>query len=113
MTQLEESRECVLTELQEIELLETAEDVTFSIQNIVCQADIEEALNLNAVMIAMGMEQTEYEPEQFPGLIYRPERFQCFILLFSNGKIVLTGSSKPAVIVDASNHLTDKLDRMF
>ena len=39
------------------------------IQNIVASADLESALNLEAV--ALELENTEYEPEQFPGLVYR------------------------------------------
>lgn len=34
---------------------------------------------------------TEYEPEQFPGLIYRPEGAEGMVLLFATGKVVITG----------------------
>jgi transcription initiation factor TFIID TATA-box-binding protein len=35
-----------------------------------------------------------YEPEQFPGLIYRMEEPKVVILLFSTGKLVCTGATK-------------------
>jgi len=38
------------------------------------------------------MENTEYEPEQFPGLVYKLEDPTATILLFSNGKLVCTGT---------------------
>lgn len=38
------------------------------IQNIVASAELGGALNLNAVALGLGMENIEYEPEQFPGL---------------------------------------------
>lgn len=72
-------------------ILETADDDWFSVQNFVCTADIGQSLNLNALSIGFGLEHTEYEPEQFPGLIFRPPDAPCVVLLFSSGKIVLTG----------------------
>lgn len=40
-----------------------------------------------------NLEKTEYEPEQFPGLIYRPSNVPCVVLLFATGRVVNTGSS--------------------
>jgi transcription initiation factor TFIID TATA-box-binding protein len=36
----------------------------------------------------------EYEPEQFPGLVYRLDKSKVVALLFGSGKIVLTGAKK-------------------
>jgi len=41
------------------------------VQNIVATADFKVDLNLNAVVLGMGMENVEYEPEQFPGVVCR------------------------------------------
>lgn len=38
------------------------------VQNIVASADLKSDLNLNAVALGLGLENIEYEPEQFPGL---------------------------------------------
>ena len=38
------------------------------------------------------MENTEYEPEQFPGLVYKLDEPNATFLLFSNGKLVCTGT---------------------
>ena len=41
------------------------------VQNIVASSDLEQEINLNTVAITLGLEKVEYEPEQFPGLVYR------------------------------------------
>jgi transcription initiation factor TFIID TATA-box-binding protein len=61
------------------------------VQNIVASADLKTTLNLNAIAIAFGLENVEYEPEVFPGLIYRVEAPKVVILVFSSGKLVITG----------------------
>ena len=40
-------------------------------------------------VVALRMEHVEYEPEQFPGLIYRGDTGTA--LIFSSGKVILTG----------------------
>lgn len=64
----------------------------FSIQNLVCTAELEKSLNLKALAIELGLENTEYEPEQFPGLVYRLSDTDAIALLFATGKVVITGS---------------------
>lgn len=68
------------------------DDKWFRIQNLVCTAEMGESLNLNALAIGLGLEKTEYEPEQFPGLIYRPPGADSVVLLFASGRVVITGS---------------------
>src|SRR5437870_334548 len=41
------------------------------VQNIVASSDLGTEINLNAIAISLGLEKVEYEPEQFPGLVYR------------------------------------------
>jgi len=66
------------------------------IQNIVASGAVGMDLNLN--VLAMKLENTEYEPEQFPGLVYKfnclegKKEFKATFLLFSNGKVVCTGT---------------------
>jgi len=84
-------RERFLDLFSGMNVIEEAEDEWFKIQNYVCTAELEQNLNLNALAIGLGLEQVEYEPEQFPGLIYRPENAEGVVLLFSNGRMVITG----------------------
>jgi transcription initiation factor TFIID TATA-box-binding protein len=60
------------------------------IQNIVASANLGATLNLEAV--ALELENTEYEPEQFPGLVYRLKDPKVVLLLFGSGKVVCTGA---------------------
>lgn len=59
------------------------------IENIVASARLDALLNLDD--IAFTLENSEYEPEQFPGLVYRMENPKVAFLLFGSGKIVCTG----------------------
>ena len=61
-----------------------------TVQNIVASGMINLKLNLN--FLALEMENTEYEPEQFPGLVYKLIEPNATFLLFSNGKLVCTGT---------------------
>lgn len=50
-------------------ILSSAEDDWFEMQNYVCMSDVDQSVNLSALAIGLGLEVTEYEPEQFPGLV--------------------------------------------
>ncbi|WP_319378973.1 TATA-box-binding protein [uncultured Methanocorpusculum sp.] len=62
-----------------------------AVTNIVCSYDIGRFINLNRVVATLSLEAIEYEPEQFPGLVYRIKDPKIVALLFSSGKIILTG----------------------
>ena len=66
------------------------EEFEIKIQNIVASANLQSTLNLEAV--ALELENTEYEPEQFPGLVYRLTDPKVVLLLFGSGKVVCTGA---------------------
>lgn len=67
------------------------EDVSCHIQNIVFIDEFGFSVDLSELLVLLGFENTEYEPEQFPAIIYRPPEFEVVILIFSNGKMVVTG----------------------
>jgi len=62
-----------------------------NVQNIVATADFRVDLNLNAIVLGLGMENVEYEPEQFPGVVCRVKQPKVVVLIFSSGKLVVTG----------------------
>ena len=66
-----------------------------TVQNIVASADLGQSLNLNAMAIGLGLEHVEYEPEQFPGLVYRLDEPSVVVLFFGSGKVVVTGGKQP------------------
>ena len=79
------------------------------VQNIVASADLHSVLNLNAIALGLGMENVEYEPEQFPGLVYRLSEPKVVVLLFGTGKLVVTGGRKPEDAADAVDHIVKEL----
>jgi transcription initiation factor TFIID TATA-box-binding protein len=74
-------------------MIDTAEDEWFEIQNLVCVGELSHSLHLNTIAVNLGFENTEYEPEQFPGLIYRQSNPDSVVLLFASGRVVITGVS--------------------
>ena len=61
------------------------------VKYLVVTGELSIELNLAAVVVALGMENSEYEPEQFPAVIHRPQSIDCTVLLFSTGKVIITG----------------------
>jgi len=59
---------------------------------------------------AQTMRKTMYEPEQFPGLIYRMDEPKVVILLFASGKLVCTGATKEEDVHEAVDKLHKKLE---
>jgi transcription initiation factor TFIID TATA-box-binding protein len=82
---------------------------TFEIQNMVASADLGHRLNLNAIAIGLGLESIEYEPEQFPGLVYRLDEPAVVVLLFGSGKLVITGTTTEAEIEQALETVNSRL----
>jgi len=78
-----------------------------TVQNIVASGSIDVNLNLN--FLALELENTEYEPEQFPGLVYKLVEPNATFLLFSNGKLVCTGTKNRAQLEDSMNQLNKKI----
>lgn len=83
--------------MAELGVISSEDELPFSIQNIVFTSELGQDINLNDMAISLGLERVEYEPEQFPGLIFRPIDVDATILVFGNGKIVLTGLSNTEV----------------
>jgi transcription initiation factor TFIID TATA-box-binding protein len=92
------------------DLEDEAESVVeqISIDNIVAKSNFGQELDLAAVAVALEFEKTEYNPEQFPGLIYR-SNVNPTILIFASGKCVITGAKTYAQILDAHREVINKL----
>jgi len=70
-----------------------------TIQNIVASGDLHTFIDLN--MAAIIMENVMYEPEVFPGLIYRMQDPKTVFLIFSTGKVVCTGAKNKKSVKEA------------
>lgn len=73
------------------------------IQNIVASGILGGMIDLEKAAYSLG--KIMYEPEQFPGLIYRMDEPKVVILLFASGKLVCTGAKKEEDIYDAVHKL--------
>lgn len=77
-----------------------AKFLDFKIQNFIATADLRFPIRLEALQQAHG-QFASYEPELFPGLVYRMVRPRVVLLIFVNGKIVFTGGKTRAEIHEA------------
>ncbi len=82
-----------------------------TVQNIVASGSIEIDLNLN--ILALELQNTEYEPEQFPGLVYKLDKPNATFLLFSNGKLVCTGTKNKAELEDSMVQLNKNVQEVL
>jgi len=98
--------------LADLAVIEENAQVEFTLQNVVCTAMLDEPISLNALAIGLGVEVTEYEPEQFPGLVYRPEEIGAVLLVFANGKMVITGAKNVDTAESAYEHLQSKVQAL-
>ena len=84
------------------------EKSTAIIQNIVASGDFHELINLE--LAALTLENTMYEPELFPGLIYRMQDPKTVFLLFQSGKFVCNGFTREEVAYNAAMKLRSILE---
>jgi transcription initiation factor TFIID TATA-box-binding protein len=88
-------------------------DPSLEVKNVVAVGDLGSEVNLEALMIGLGLEQAEYEPEQFPGLVYRPPEHRCVMLVFASGKVVVTGGRTESQDQEAFDHLRRKVKEVL
>ncbi len=81
-------------------------DVT--IRNMVATADLSRRIDLE--QMATRLEGTIYDPEQFPGLIYRLKETRGTLLVFANGRVVCSGAHSVADVENAVNTLYETLE---
>lgn len=80
------------------------------VRNIVATSNLEGRLDLPATALALGLENVEYEPEIFPGLVYRGSGGGVVMLLFSSGRVVCTGGREPEQASQAIIQLQKELE---
>src|SRR3989344_4843184 len=108
MKKVKESVRAIIKNLTRIKIrIKTMPKV--NVQNMVASGSIGMDLNLNS--LAMELENTEYEPEQFPGLVYKLQGTRATFLLFSNGKIVCTGTRSETKLNEAVDKLVKNLKK--
>jgi transcription initiation factor TFIID TATA-box-binding protein len=79
------------------------------VQNMVASASFGVRIELEKAVYRLG--RTMFEPEQFPGLIYRMDEPRVVILVFASGKIVCTGAKRVEEVYESVSKLCDQLVR--
>lgn len=80
-----------------------------TVQNVVVSADLEQPLDLTSLVFGLGLERVEYEPEQFPGLVYRLDDPPVVALLFASGNVIITGCTRVSDAERAIETVTGQL----
>nr|MDO8115059.1 TATA-box-binding protein [Candidatus Sigynarchaeota archaeon] len=96
----------VIKKLKQAKVDIKAEPV-ITIQNIVASGDLHTHIDLNEASVIM--ENAMYEPEVFPGLIYRMAEPKTVFLIFSTGRIVCTGAKTKEIVGEAVEKLVDQV----
>ena len=108
------TREAVAKALQVIsaKLKETKSELVkkydIAVEHVIGSSELHKSLDLGMLAQSLWLEKIEYNPEQFPGIIYHMDNPPAVLLLFNSGKLVCTGKNKEDVST-ALNTMTDKL----
>ncbi|USZ77572.1 TATA-box-binding protein C [Halorussus vallis] len=84
-------------------------DPSFEQKNAVYLEDLETSVQLEALSIHLGLENMEYEPEQFPGVIYRPPDLEVVNLIFATGKTIISGTIHDEIAEKSAEHLRKQI----
>lgn len=99
----------VVTERLKKAGIKAYKDPKIQVQNIVAVYDLGSKINLNLIALTLNLENIEYEPEQFPGLVYRVYEPKIVMLLFGSGKVVCTGAKDKKDIAQGLEKLIKEL----
>ncbi|MFW9866794.1 MAG: TATA-box-binding protein [Candidatus Thorarchaeota archaeon] len=87
--------------------------LTYSIQNIVIKSSLNIKKNIDLILLSKALNNSKYDSNRFPGLFTRFNRPKCVIIIFSNGKLVLTGLKSSDFIDLIINRLVLKLNKII
>lgn len=96
---LYKSLEILIEHLEAINI-PVKDEPLITIQNMVASGDFQEPINLE--LAALTLDTSIYEPEVFPGLIYRMQDPKIVFLLFQSGKFVCTGFRRDVVAYEGA-----------
>lgn len=97
----EQAHEAVKTAIRELNALgvEIINEPEITIQNLVASVDFHCKIDIETLFDVS--DNAMYEPDQFPGLIYRMDRPKVVLLLFSSGKLVCAGAKSKEMVTEA------------
>ncbi len=87
-----------------------SEEIEIKVQNVVASITLNTKLDLN--LIAEKLQKVIYEPEQFPGLVYRLKKPSAAFLIFSSGKLVCTGTKSEESVRKALDRVLKEFEKI-
>ncbi|MHA1674010.1 MAG: TATA-box-binding protein [Promethearchaeota archaeon] len=87
--------------------IEITQKPDYEVVNVVTSINLKQRINLDKASLLLN--QSIYEPEVFPGLIFRVDEPKSVFLIFSSGKVVLTGIKSEEQIVPCIKYLGENL----
>src|SRR5512137_2796911 len=87
-----------------------AEKSNLKVQNIVATTSLGKPVSLT--QLAKTQSNTEYNPEQFPGLVLRVKEPKSAVLVFSSGNLVCTGTKSIAQVKEVINAVIRQLRKI-
>ena len=87
-----------------------AKEKDITIVNIVVSTSLEHDIPLEKM--AATLSNTEYNPEQFPGLVIRIKDPKTSALIFSSGKVVSTGAKTIEKVEESLQHIIKSLEKI-
>lgn len=110
MEDVERAIQAIIKSIKKLNIIVTIKP-EINVQNIVASGSVGMDLNLN--ILGVKLPYTEYEPEQFPGLVHKLKGTNATFLLFSNGKIVCTGTKTEQEVNEATDKLIEILKKVL
>jgi len=106
---IKEAKKAIDVIIEKVEALglKVTEKPDIEVTNIVASGSVGGRLNLNSIIFTF--ENTEYEPEQFPGLVYKMPNTHVTFLLFGTGRVVITGAKSQKEIIQSVRELRRQL----
>lgn len=107
---LEKIHELFISGLEELGI-EHPEEKSLEIKNVVCSGSLGRDIRLDELISDLDTGEAEYEPEQFPSIVYRPTDKESTFLIFGSGKTVITGASSEKIAIQEFSELKTKLTK--
>ena len=79
------------------------------IQNVVASTNLNKEMHLSSISKGLLTQEIDYQPDKFPGLIYKIEEYGATLLLFDSGKLVCTGTKSVEDATSAIEMMKEKL----
>jgi len=108
MDEVDKSIKNTMKKIQSVGITTRAK-ATVEIQNIVASVNLNKEMHLSSISKGLLLQHVDYQPDKFPGLIYKIEEYGATLLLFDSGKLVCTGTKSIEDATSAIDMMKDKL----